>query len=63
MPIDEIGGRVTEVGGTPHPYVWPSEMDVMAKMAGLEPVHRYADLDKSPFTAESKSSVSVWRKT
>lgn len=55
-------GEVTESGGTPHRYIWPSEMDVMAKMAGLEPTHRYADWHRSEFTGESKSSVSVWTK-
>lgn len=57
-----LNGQVTEAGGTPHRYVWPSEMDVMAKMAGLEFVHRYADWNKSEFIGESKSSVSIWRK-
>jgi SAM-dependent methyltransferase len=56
-------GLITRGGdGTPHRYVWPSEMDVMAKMAGLELAHRYADWDKSEFTGESTSSISVWRK-
>ncbi len=55
-------GKVIEAGGTPHRYVWPSEMDVMAKMAGLELTHRYADWTKSEFTGESPSSISVWRK-
>ncbi|MBO0884018.1 MAG: class I SAM-dependent methyltransferase [Mycobacterium sp.] len=56
-------GTVTKGGGgTPHRYVWPSEMDVMAKMAGLKLENRYADWNKSVFTGESKSSVSVWRK-
>ncbi|WP_348652555.1 class I SAM-dependent methyltransferase [Streptomyces sp. WMMC500] len=55
-------GQVISAGGTPHRYVWPSEMDVMAKMAGLGLVHRYADWDRSPFTGDSPSSVSVWQK-
>lgn len=57
-------GNVTEAGGagTPHRYVWPSEMDVMAKLAGLELAHRYADWTKSEFTGESTSSISVWQK-
>ena len=49
-------------GSTSHRYVWPSEMDVLAKMAGLELAHRFADWDKSAFAGESKSSVSGWRK-
>lgn len=56
-------GNVTGTGrGTQHRYLWPSEMDVMAKMAGLELVDRFADWDRARFTAESKASVSVWRK-
>jgi len=56
-------GHVTGTGrGTQHRYMWPAEMDVMAKMAGLQPVDRFAGWDRAPFTAESKISVSVWRK-
>ena len=43
-------------------YVWPSECDLMARLAGLTLEARYADWDRSPFTAESTSHVSVWRK-
>lgn len=45
-----------------HRYIWPSEMDVMATRAGLELAARYADWSKSDFTAESRTSISVWRK-
>lgn len=43
-------------------YVWPSELDLMARLAGLEPEGRFADWERTPFTAESPSHVSVWRK-
>lgn len=43
-------------------YVWPSELDLMARIAGLELEHRYADWDGAPFTADSESHVSIWRK-
>jgi hypothetical protein len=43
-------------------YAWPSELDLMAELAGLEPEHRWAGWDRSPFTADSESHVSVWRK-
>ncbi len=55
-------GKVIAAGGTPHRYVWPSEMDVMAKLAGFEGVQRYAGWDRAEFTGDSTSSVSVWRK-
>ena len=43
-------------------YAWPAELDLMAQLAGLELEHRFADWDKSPFTSESKSHISVYRK-
>ncbi|HET8615989.1 MAG TPA: SAM-dependent methyltransferase, partial [Actinomycetales bacterium] len=43
-------------------YVWPSELDLMARIAGLEREHRYADWHAHPFTTESDSHVSIWRK-
>lgn len=46
----------------PMRYVWPSELDLMARLAGLERVHRWADWRKAPFAATSRSHVSVWRK-
>lgn len=49
---------------TPHNfrYVWPSELDLMAQLAGLEFEARFADWDEHPFDAESTSHVSVWRR-
>jgi len=46
---------------TPFRYVWPSELDLMAKLAGLSLVHRWAGWDQSPFSGDSTSHVSVWR--
>lgn len=43
-------------------YVWPAELDLMARIAGLELEHRYADWDGSPFTSDSESHVSIWCK-
>ncbi len=42
-------------------YIWPAECDLMAQLAGLELEHRHADWDRSEFTSESESHVSVWR--
>jgi len=46
----------------PFRYVWPSELDLMARIAGLELVERSADWRGAPLTADSRSHVSVWRK-
>ena len=43
-------------------YVWPSELDLMAKLAGLELEYRWADWHRSPFTGNDTDHVSVWRK-
>jgi hypothetical protein len=47
---------------TPFRYVWPSELDLMAALAGMVLRERWADWDRSPFTGESTSHVSVWEK-
>ncbi len=44
-------------------FVWPSELDLMARIAGMTLEHRWAGWDRSPFTGESQSAVSVWRRT
>ena len=43
-------------------YIWPAECDLMAQLAGMELEDRYADWHRSPFTSDSESHVSVWRK-
>jgi len=43
-------------------YVWPAECDLMAQLAGMELEDRFADWSGAPFTAESESHVSIWRK-
>ncbi len=55
-------GSGTREVRTPFRYVWPSELDLMARLAGLELADRWADWDGSPFTGDSPSHVSVWRK-
>jgi SAM-dependent methyltransferase len=51
-----------EVHSTPQRYVWPSELDLMARIAGLRLRHRWADWRRSPFTGESDHHVSVWER-
>lgn len=49
------------VGFSPFRFVWPSELDLMARLAGMELESRHADWAGSPFTSESTSHVSVYR--
>jgi hypothetical protein len=46
----------------PFRSVFPAELDLMARLAGMELEERWAEWDRSPFTAESTKHVSVWRK-
>ena len=54
-------GREARVERSPHRYIWPSELDLMARLAGFELETRHADWAGSDFTAESTSHVSVYR--
>lgn len=55
-------GRADSFRST-HRYAWPAEFDLMARLAGMELVERWADWQRTPFTADSPSHVSVWRRT
>jgi hypothetical protein len=56
------GGRVTTLASS-HRYAWPAEYDLMARIAGMGLVERWSDWHRAPFTSDSTSHVSVWRKT
>lgn len=45
----------------PFRFVWPSELDLMARIAGMTLEHRWSDWDRSPFDGDSTSAISVWR--
>jgi SAM-dependent methyltransferase len=47
----------------PFRSVSPAELDLMARLAGMTLRERWADWDRSPFTAESTKHVSVWEKS
>lgn len=54
------GDRV-ELFRSPHRYIWPAELDLMGELAGFQLESRHADWTGAPFTAESRSHVSVYR--
>jgi len=54
-------GSVT-YGASNFRYIWPAECDLMAQLAGMDLECRVADWNGSPFTNDSESHVSVWRK-
>jgi SAM-dependent methyltransferase len=48
---------------SPHRYVWPSELDLMARLGGLRLRERWSGWEREPFTSDSRKHVSVWEKT
>jgi hypothetical protein len=46
----------------PWRYVWPSELDLMARIAGMKLRERWSDWDRAPFTRHSRKHISVWEK-
>ena len=55
----EVGGRLVR-HSAPYRYVWPSELDLMAKINGLRLRDRWAGWDHEPFTSTSISQVAVF---
>ncbi|MEO5885122.1 MAG: methyltransferase domain-containing protein [Candidatus Limnocylindrales bacterium] len=58
----EVRGDKVEKSSGPFRYVWPSELDLMAQLAGMELRERWAGWTHEPFTSDSRKHVSVWEK-
>ena len=54
-----VGGGV-EYSSGPFRYVWPSELDLMARIAGMRLAERWSGWRREPFTGESRKHISVW---
>ena len=52
-----------ETFSAPFRYVWPAELDLMARLAGMTLRERWSSWTRDPFTSESTTHVSVWVKT
>jgi SAM-dependent methyltransferase len=57
-----IDGQL-ETFSSPHRYLWPSELDLMAKIAGLKLRERWSNWQREPFTSDSSMHISVWEKS
>ena len=57
-----VDGKL-ETFSAPFRYVWPSELDLMARLAGMTLRERWSSWAREPFTSDSRSHVSVWEKT
>ena len=58
----EAGGRLVR-HSAPYRYVWPSELDLMAKIAGFRLRHRWTGWARAPFTSGSQRQVAVFEKS
>jgi SAM-dependent methyltransferase len=59
--LEIVDGRLERLS-IPFRYVWPAELDLMAELADMRPVHRWAGWTREPFVAESRSHVSAWER-
>ena len=53
--------REARLSRSPHRYIWPAELDLMARLAGFQLESRHADWHGTEFTEASTSHVSVYR--
>jgi SAM-dependent methyltransferase len=69
-PVDQVSwshhwmvveGRLVH-HAAPFRYVWPSELDLMARLAGLRLRERWAGWHREPFTSDSAEQVVVYEK-
>ena len=58
--VDESGIKLYPVQVR---YSWPSELDLMARLAGMRLRERWGGWDNSPFTASSKNHISIYEKS
>jgi len=57
-----VGDRL-EARSIPFRYVWPAELDLMARIAGMRLRERWSSWEREPFTNESTKHISVWEKS
>jgi SAM-dependent methyltransferase len=57
----EVAGRLVK-HSAPYRYVWPSELDLMAMLAGMTLRERWSDWNREPFTDASTKHITIWEK-
>ena len=57
-----VAGGNLDVVSVPFRYVWPAELDLMARLAGMTLRERWSGWRREPFTSDSTRHVSVWEK-
>ena len=57
-----VADRRLHVMSIPFRYVWPAELDLMARLAGMTLRERWSGWRREPFTSDSAQHVSVWER-
>jgi SAM-dependent methyltransferase len=57
-----VDGKL-EGDSMPFRYVWPAELDLMARLAGMSLRERWSGWNREPFTSDSTTHVSVWQRS
>ena len=60
--FQQRGDGSFERSSGPFRYVWPAELDLMARMAGMRLRERWGGWKREPYTSESTKHVSVWQR-
>ncbi len=55
-------GERLDVDSAPYRYVWPAELDLMARLAGMSLHQRWSGWNREPFTSDAVKHISVWQK-
>jgi SAM-dependent methyltransferase len=58
----DVAGRLVK-HSAPYRYVWPSELDLMAMLAGMTMRERWSDWNRTPFSDASTKHITIWDKT
>lgn len=56
-----VDGRLVH-HAAPYRYVWPSELDLMARLAGLQLEHRWSTWTREPFSDDSTTHIAIYVK-
>jgi SAM-dependent methyltransferase len=56
-----VDGQLERVA-VPFRYTWPSELDLMAELAGMSLRERWSGWNREPFTSDSRKHISLWKK-
>lgn len=62
VSFDDDTGTNARIFRSPHRYIWPSELDLMARLAGFTFESRHGGWSDEPFTAETRDHVTVYRR-